>query len=220
MDFRGPLVGLFLAGVAIQAAQGAPFVEKTPYLSAADSPFDTSAGGFYIEDFEDQVLDTPGVTLTSAHGTGLSHCSVDGDDGVIDGSGVNGWSLMSTTSAGTTGVTFTFDGSVLSGLPQVAGIVVTCAGVDPLVFEAFDALGTSVGTVVKTLWLNDPTSDDLFLGVRELGGISSISLTSGNALFNLHLDHLQYGPVPEPATLGLLALGGLGVLLRRRGSSA
>jgi len=43
------------------------FFGPTPYLSAADSPFDLSGLGttMFLEDFEDGELNTPGILTTS-----------------------------------------------------------------------------------------------------------------------------------------------------------
>src|SRR5690242_6738717 len=44
----------------------ATFLGPTPYLSRADSPFDLSGLGttFFLEDFEDHALNTPGVSVS------------------------------------------------------------------------------------------------------------------------------------------------------------
>ena len=51
---------------------------------------------------------------------------MDADDGVIDGSGLNGHSLFS--GSGATGITFTFNQSTLGAFPTKAGIVWTDGG--------------------------------------------------------------------------------------------
>jgi hypothetical protein len=73
-----------------------------PYLTRADSPFpvQASSAGFFLEDFEDGQLNTPGIFqpfLPITHAVVLSPSeltdSVDEDDGVVDGSGLGGHSL-------------------------------------------------------------------------------------------------------------------------------
>jgi hypothetical protein len=44
----------------------APLIGPTPYLSEADSPFFPFGPNFFLEDFEDGSLNTPGVTSTGA----------------------------------------------------------------------------------------------------------------------------------------------------------
>ena len=206
---------VMLCGVST-AALGAVYTQVNPYFSVNDSPFPTGGPGFYLEDFEDGVLNTLGVILTPLHSWGISAFSVDADDGLIDGSGSAGKSLMIITSGGTTGATFEFNAALLGQLPQNVGIVVTAANVNSLVVEAFDSMDNSLGTVSQTLFTSTPTSDDIFFGATHIGGISSLRLSSNAAAMHTHLDHLQYGPIPEPATLSLLAAGGLALLLRRR----
>ena len=98
MVYRKIVIATF-AGVLVMLPRvaAASLIGPTPYSSFADSPF---AGGsfswFYVEDFEDGLINTPGVSvspLTSAMAVGGYTDSVDGDDGVIDGSGSGGHSL-------------------------------------------------------------------------------------------------------------------------------
>ncbi|MCA9235451.1 MAG: hypothetical protein KDA44_08255 [Planctomycetales bacterium] len=114
---------------------GTVFLGPTPYLNAADSPFpvDGSNPRFFLEDFEDGLLNTPGVT-TLTTGTakisapGPTTDSVDGDDGLVDGSGTSGWSLQRLMFPDFTNVYFTsfnfrFSESELGLLPNAFGIV-------------------------------------------------------------------------------------------------
>lgn len=177
-------------------ARGATFVGPTPYLSQADSPF-LPGGGFQFEDFEDSALNTPGVTAStgSAIGPGGLTDSVDADDGAIDGSGTAGHSFFS--GAGSTGIRFTFDPGTL---PTAAGIVWT-DGEGEITFEAFDALGASLGTVgpvAAGTGVSGQTDEDRLFGVYEAGGISAILLS--NTAGGIEVDHLQYGAATLAAT--------------------
>jgi hypothetical protein len=140
---------------------------------------------------------------------------------VIDGSGTGGNSWFG---SGPTGVTFTFNGGVLGGLPTHAGVVWT-DGTNDILFEAFDQNGVSLGTRSGSHadgGFGGTTSEDMFYGAANAGGISAIFLRSGGG--GIEMDHLQFGllagtqAVPEPGTLALLAgpvlLAGFG--LRRR----
>src|SRR5512138_1593890 len=87
---------MVLIGSAATASAATTTYGPTPYLSSADSPFaGVSFTYFHLEDFEDHLLNTPGVTgsdggvASVVFGPSI-HDSVDGDDGSIDGSGLNG----------------------------------------------------------------------------------------------------------------------------------
>src|SRR5262245_58046922 len=120
-------VGIVLASTSAKA----DFLGPTPYLSFADSPFNGgSFSSFFLEDFEDGALNTPGVTASagwSVLGPGAFTDSVDGDDGAIDGSGTRGHSFFSNSTQST--LTFTFNAAALGGaLPTAVGIVWTDVG--------------------------------------------------------------------------------------------
>lgn len=209
----------------------------SPYLSFADSPWNgLSFSQFYLEDFEDHLLDTPGVSADAGGVTSVVfgpsiHDSVDADDGAIDGSGLQGDSYFS--SSGATGVTFSFDAGVLGGLPTHAGIVWT-DGAGTVTFQAFGPGGTSLGTigpisdpgVFPNNSFNGETAEDRFFGVINPGGVSAIHISNSSG--GIEADHLQYGlasatlppnDVPEPGSLALavgVSLSGLAVLRRRR----
>lgn len=202
---------------------GATFVGPTPYLSAVDSPFSgTSFSYSYLEDFQDGVLNTPGVNANSGTAVfGVPGGSVDS----VEGPTLVSWYVSTNT------VRFTFSSAVLGSLPTHAGIVWTdvgfvssgVAGLSSVVFEAFDALGVSLGVAGPfTLGdggVNGGQSEDRFFGATNAGGISAIELRMPDST-DWELDHLQYGAessaVPEPGT-GLLATAAVaGAMLMRR----
>lgn len=221
----------FLGSCALVANANAALLGPSSYLQFSDSPFsavDFSGGYFYLEDFEDHLQNTPGVSgdlggVTSVVFGPSIHDSVDADDGSIDGSGLQGDTWYSN---GVLGVTWTFDANVLGALPTHAGVVWT-DGAGTITFEAFDAGGNSLGVLIGNHAdgsVNGETAEDRFYGATNAGGISSIFLS--NASGGIELDHLQYGnptgqasPAPEPAPAVLLVLGVLGLALRRRRSA-
>ena len=169
----------------------------TPYLSfASDSPF---AGGsfayFVLEDLEDNAFDPTGATVMPAGVVvvepGTITDSVDEDDGVIDGYGLDGHSLFNPS--GSTGITIAFYDGILGALPTHVGVVWT-DGVGTVTFEAFDGNGTSLGTIVGAHSDGDfhgGTAEDRFYGIFDAGGIGSLRIY--NTAGGIEIDHIQYG---------------------------
>jgi hypothetical protein len=209
-------------------ASAQTFLGPTPYLSQSDSPFAASitAGTTFLETFESGALTTPGVAIAGGGVIGPSSItdSVDADDGTIDGSGVQGHSLFQP--AGSTGITFTFDASVLGHLPTQVGIVWT-DGAGSTLFEAFGPGGVPLGTIgpvaIADGTFSGTTAEDRFFGVINAGGISSIRIS--NTQGGIEVDHLQYGvfgaapppvvaaPIPTGDNLGLLLVASLIVVI-------
>jgi len=219
-------IALSFAAVVYPATTTAQMIQGTSaYLQFSDSPFSSlNFSYFWLENFEDHLFNVPGVTASAGGVTSVVfgpsiHDSVDGDDGVIDGSGLNGESFFS--NSGPTGITFTFNAAALGGLPTHAGLVWT-DGVNPIFFEAFDGLGNSLGTLTgqhANASFSGETAEDRFYGAIHAGGIARIFIRNGAA--GIEIDHLQYGlgaatVVPEPATLVLLGTGLLAVAAIRR----
>ena len=221
----------FALGLIIRTpvANGAtPYLGNQPYKSFNDSPFQgLSYSYFHLEDFEDGSLTTPGVTASAGKVVSPNTLtdSVDGDDGSIDGSGSGGHSWYS---QGSSILKFSFNSSVLGTLPTNVGIVWTDVGFSNVGFgygkvnyEAFDAVGTSLGIFgVNSVGDGDvsgKTAEDKFFGATYAGGISAIQISMPDST-DWEVDHLQYGrakPVPEPTTfLTSLFAVVMGVALR------
>lgn len=190
-------VGAVLLLVSTHALAGeGTFSGPTPYLSSANSPFvaGINAGTVFLETFECGVQIVPGVTPSagSVLGPGGLTDSVDADDGAIDGSGLGGNSFFSGN--GAAGITFTFNSATLGALPTQAGIVWTDGG-GTTTFEAFDAMGASLGTIgpvsIADGSNSGTTGEDRFFGVVFAGGISAIRISNSSG--GIEVDHLQYG---------------------------
>jgi hypothetical protein len=220
-----PLLALVWIVTSV-SAEASTLLGPSPYSGFSDSPFNAgSFSYFYLETFESGALGVPGVTASGGTILGPSRFtdSVDADDGVIDGSGNNGYSWYS---AGNRSLNFTFDAAILGALPTYAGIVWTDVGYKddgvfgpaPVLFEAFDSLNHSLGVIgpssVGDESVYGTTGEDRFFGIFSEGGISRISIampTSGD----WEMDHQQYGygsedgviGLPEPNTLLLTFLG-------------
>ena len=223
------IFALVVVLVLAVAAPAAMWYGPTPYLQFSDSPFSgLSFISFSLEDFDDGLLNTPGVTASAGQpyvGSGRPVGfvdSVDADDGLINGVGNVGpdplfdsWVQLTATA----GVTFTFDASVLGSLPTHAGIVWTDSH-DSIEFEAFDAGGVSLGSLGPVALsdgvFNSTTAEDRFFGVSDPAGVWKIHIRSSGA-GGIEMDHLQYGVVPVPGAvlLGILGLSVVGIKLRK-----
>lgn len=177
--------------MAGQQASAQDLLGPTPYLSELDSPL-SGLPGFALETFEDDTLDLPGVTSSTASivQPGPITDSVDGDDGVIDGDGRGGHTWF--FGNGGAGITFTFNAQVIGFVPRSVGVVWT-DGAGTVTFEAFDTAGNSLGTLSGSHpdgAITGTTSEDRFYGVSHASGIGSIRIrnTSGG----IEVDHLQY----------------------------
>jgi hypothetical protein len=197
------------------------FLPPTPYLSAADSPFDMSGLGttFFLEDFEDGVFDRlPGMTTSGflVNGSGPLTDSVDADDGVIDGFGTAGHSLMfqglivNTTipPVFNTGIDIVFDEQQLGFSPNVFGFVWT-DGMPTSVIGITVRDGNNVAFPLGTFpqlmddsYLGE-TMEDRFFGIHSESGIRRISIDNviqtWDFVNQFEMDHVQFGfVVPEP----------------------
>lgn len=190
-SFRLSMVLVVIVASVASAGAPTPYLGPLPYLSTADSPFDLSAPGFCLENFEDGLLDTIGASGSgSIVAPGSITDSVDADDGAIDGSGLAGHSYF-----GGGFITITFDPLAPGGLPTMAGMVWTDGGVGaPISFEALDELGVSLGVHGPFDHADGAfsggTAEDRFYGVIHPGGISAITVS--NTSGGTEIDHLQY----------------------------
>ena len=203
-----------------------------PYVSFSNSPFNgISFTQFYLEDFEDGLFNTPGVTAINNNPGGSSLCiygpggatdSVDEDDGIIDGSGLNGHELSACSNDGgdNYGTTFIFDKDVLGVFPTHVGIVWTDGSKTAKTkFEAFDASGNSLGVIGPVKISDDSflgtTSEDRFFGASNTDGISKITLRDPTGYNTLSIDHLQYGMARNSPTQISGGVNGLSSLVMK-----
>lgn len=173
------------------------------YLKASDGPFaGVNFAYFHLEDFEDGLLNTPGVgdesqgRASSSFGPSLID-SVDGDDG--DPTDDRCQKPVGTCDAwwGAGSLKFTFDGTALGGLPTHVGAVWT-DGSGQVGFEAFGPDGQVVYAIAPFSepgfpddTVNSSTREDRFFGAYAPGGISAIRIY--NTAGGVEVDHLQYG---------------------------
>lgn len=217
---------IILACLGLQAAVfgsntlgSVTFFGPQPYLSIADSPFDTSGAGFFIEDFEDGTLDTPpgvrewypGIILEPSAMTD----SVDADDGSIDGQSTEGYSFYPTLRGGTfsnpplryTTYGIVFEETSAMGLPNFAGVAVTDGVPDSTLLvsvrEANGNYQTRQFRISMDGGADGETAEDLFVGATSDQGIRTIKVEHQYVSHafdpRFEVDHVQFGYyVPEP----------------------
>lgn len=175
--------------------------DPIPYTSRADSPFNGVAfpAYFHFEDWEDGLVNTPGVTpssttVSSSFGATLID-SIDGDDGVVDGKCEKAAGACE-AGFGNGTIDFTFDAGALGALPTHVGIAWTdgAPGCDA-VFEAYDAadvlIGTKTAAAVGDAVFTGTVAEDRFFSVVHGAGVKRIVIKSSSG--GLEVDHLQYG---------------------------
>ncbi len=203
-----------------QPAHAATLTGPTSYSGFGSSPFaGETFSWFYLEDFQDGLLNAPGLSANGGVFVGAPGSLSDSVEFTP-----NGGSAFN--ASGATGLTFVFDSAVLGALPTHAGLVWT-DGRGTITFEAFDASGISLGTLTGNhadAAQTGETGEDRFYGVTNQAGISRIRIT--NTSGGIEADHVQYGfrlatvpgAVPEPATWAMMILGfgAVGGILRRR----
>ncbi len=148
------------------------------------------------------VPEPTGNFCTTALSVGQAWCAI-GQIDSVEGDGETGGSMWSGPSFANDRLTFRFDQGALGKLPTHVGIVWTDVGPRPVLdpdstpnnngiefcpcladvtFEAFDADGISLGTIVASALGNanhrGETDDDTFFGVVYSDGISKIAITS------------------------------------------
>jgi hypothetical protein len=215
-----------------------------PYLSKEDSPFpvDGSTPNFFLEDFEDGELNTPGIfqpLLPITHATVIGpHVltdSVDADDGLIDGHGNDGHSLAANSflvfpvnpPTSWSQIRFGFDRTLLGFYPNAFGFVWT-DGIAPndVLIELFDdqwnQLAHDEFEELGDGSQSGGSSEDRFLGVVSSAPFAFVQITSmySAAPYTFEIDHVQYGSVdvPEPSAIviGLLSFAILFGALHRQ----
>jgi hypothetical protein len=207
------LVPLVLAAAAGIVRADATPVGPQPYLSAADSPFNSVQFSWFVRlTGETGAVSAPGVSILNAGGTPATVAdpssitdSVDGDDGHIDGSGGGGHSYFACPSF----IDVRFNAAVLGSLPTHAGLVWT-DGANGVVVNAYGPGGQLVGTMTggsSDGSYSAGTAEDRFYGFVYAPGISRITMSDSNGC--IEVDHIQGGHA-GPAPCGPADIGGTG----------
>lgn len=214
--------GIFLIGLATLAltATAQPVViGAATYFAASDSPF-KDLPGFTLEDVEDDQFNVPGVTsdfwaYSDVFGTQTVD-SVDADDGIVNGTGINGPLGAGNSLYGRGQIQFWFH---QAKLPTHVGLVWT-DGAGKITFEGYDQIGSRLVSVNGFHADGDflgRTQEDRFYGLIHEGGISSVRIY--NAQGHVEVDHFQFATVPEIEGIWALFIGLSAFVVGRRRKS-
>jgi len=216
-----------LAGIVCSASAHAAstfyYNANQTYRGLGSGPFNAmaSAGNLSVENFEDGLVNTAGMSINRGvvRGATVTTDSVDRDDGHVDGLGQAGRSF---TSGSHKSISISFS-SQNGNTPQMAGLAWTDGRQNSIVvMKAWDRDGKYIGFLrarLGDLSRNGTTADDRFLGLTNANGISRIEIRSNYGGFEV--DHVQFAygmvavPVPPAAILGVAGLVGVGLLRRR-----
>jgi hypothetical protein len=190
----------------------------------------TTASGFYYELLTQAYSGSPSTDTTVWDGTWTGAAGIGG----LNMTGVNGTGLPTHAGWVTAGTVNGASGASVqvnwaSGITQSVVLVGWSANLGSSWVTVSNILGQlSVGNQAPLL-AADPSGTQAFFGETTIGSInptaaapgdtifysSSAPLATGNPIFSLNTQ-LYLLPVPEPATMALAGLGGLGLLLFRR----
>ncbi len=225
MHARGGLLAFVLVGTVVllssTAAGSSIWYEPTPYLSADDMPSGFKATNPFIEDFEDNAIDSrltisPGKIIGPGFDSGIPDVtdSVDADDGTIDGDGGQGHSFFYALNE----INVEFASPMFS-----AGLVFTDGPQEmEMSLKAFDASGNSLGILNWPTTADEvftgTTPEDRFVGLTHPDGIAKLIISQSGAGLGIEIDHVAFSAIPEPGSLSLMVLAAtiLAIRCRRR----
>ena len=187
--------------------------KRYPYAQRSDSPWAAGIrqGSIYVEDFEDGLVNTTGLSM--ALGIMGSGFSVDEDDGILGNDGDLGRVYYGGFNTGGA-VRAEFSPDMEGRYPTYAGWVMDTSNQSDARFAAYDPSGNLLANYRYILeW-----GEFQFVGVYAPQGIRAIQSNFNEGLF---VDHVQYGyAIPEPGTALLTATAALAAASRRRRTPA
>jgi hypothetical protein len=183
------LVALVCSAATVSAATITVYTNKTDWQNAV-------SGQFLTEEFADSILDTgvSFVSTESGHVNPAQECYQDVLASQSQNEPMTTWSFTPQITA--------YGGNWTLGGPGGSGNSLLVYIADSALY--IGAISNSYG---GEFW--GFTSDTPFASVKLIGG-------PGSNQQNYSLDDMVYSPVPEPASLSLLAVGLGGLLIRRK----
>lgn len=199
------LLGVIGAACALGAVDPASaqitITPPAPYVQVRDHAAFGVSGRvgvtYFLEDFEDGLLNTPGVSADPSASV-VSGDSVDLDDGLLDGIGLGKCLANSTTGV----ITLQFNSGTLGGFPNRVGVVWTNGASNTAVtITVLDGANQLASQPFFPIGDNGPagsTAEDRLFVVESPNGIQSLQIADSGG--TIQIDHVQYS-APTPGTL-------------------
>jgi hypothetical protein len=196
--------------------------------------------GFVAAAYSTVTLDDVGDSLTLSfdfsidnienNGSAFRFGLWDATSGIGDADGPNYWAKVSTDStAGSATAVFEDDGTASDSYPgrnfgtlatsSSTGAIVTD---DSVISAVFELERVATGLQVSASFfedVTDPIDSVSFIDTTPVtSDFNAVGFRQGSVTMDVNLDNIivDFDPIPEPASLALLAAGGLMVLPRRR----
>jgi hypothetical protein len=188
-------IALAVTGWLVGGANAQTFTSPIPYTNSTSSPYfatQTVGRQYFLEDFEDGLVNTPGLGVLNGVLLGPSGTtdSVDIDDYTLNGSGTGGVSLRPATVL----LVCQFNNTTLGGYPTRVGFVWTDGPQNSAItVTAVNPQGLTVSQTYAGLGDNSfsgTTADDRFIGVEWPAGIQELRIQSATS--GMEIDHVQY----------------------------
>ena len=185
----------FVAVTVSHTALAQTWTAPTVYTNSTNSQFfstQTVNRQYYLEDFEDGYISTPGLTVPEGliYGPSAFTDSVDIDDHVLNGLGQGGYSMGPAAST----LTLQFANGPLGGYPTRVAFVWTDGNPNTtLQITATNPQNISVVQFYTGLGdgsFSGTTVDDRFIGIDRPAGVSQLRIDSFGS--PIEIDHVQY----------------------------